>query len=447
MRWFNAKHAVDEQLQSFFSAMKGRKERDILIVLDDVLNVEEVIRFLPDHMNCHFVITTASPNKITERDRTYVLPVTPYATAHACTVAGIEDSSEAQLLSKAMGNVPILMEISGKLYSNKAATLDALVQASNDAVVGESFSISKCLRNLVDLAIAHIEASLGDATAAKALSTLACFNVDDLSLPIIDAVGGDEEFPVISSTLGLLSHKWDGDAYSMHPLIASVLRERMGRCAEASEILSRLWPRRMSGKGNASSFLLVWHTVALQQAFASQGAALTEKHLINLDKAATYLALSEGRHLETAAWLWGVIHSHNVATNTVTSDSVRVAKELSKLQYKLGKYELCEQTLKTCVSWSEALVGEKDPSHALLISLCAPLMPVNENSLATMGVASEVLVTDLTSSEAYTGDERRMRIESLIVLLLCTAQTRVDLGKMVPDALRSDIKKWQQALK
>lgn len=445
IQWINGKHYLKEQLVAFLTSMQGRAERDVLIVLDDVADSSSVVDQLPYNPNVHFVVT--SPLAPQSLGKANLVSINPLQQADAVSLLeGGLSHADSLAVTTALGNVPILVEIAGKLLGARAATYNDIISAANTAIVDDAFSISRCLDSLISIGLKFIDKERGSGSAEEELATLACFNVGDLSAPLLEALGGGS-LEVLASQVGILTHKWESESFAMQPVVASILRKRFNGCKAAAEVLERMWPRRMSGRGNAACSLLVWHSIALHVATVKGSLELTTPLINCLDKAANYLAIAEGRELGIAADLWSKVHNHNVQQKVVSDSSIRVARDLGRTLIKLKRFDEAQEVLATALRWSIAVGGEGLPAHAVLTANLAPLMPAAEESIETFHSNVEVLTKTLAAPDVvYSPEERKMMVECILVMLLCTAQSLVDMNKEVPAILRTDIARWRQEL-
>ena len=445
IQWIDARHSPLVQLQSFLGGMSGREESDVLFVMDDVTNLRNVLGSLPKHSRCHFILTSSESSDVgrSEINVVQLSPLLPHLSTQI--IGDVTDAQQSLRISTSLAHVPLLVDMATRLLGAGAISASQIDECSQAAIKNGEFSITACLEGLVELALRHLSSANLDTRVDVSLGALSCFNINDLTLPLFDAVDC-ASLTELACSVGLLQQKWNSDGFTMQPLVAKVLRKRVN-LEQAADALTGMWPRRMSGRGNAACASLVWHTVFLRSSFQERNLSLSPALRICMDKAANYLAILEGRDLPIASDLWFSIHKIHVSEGTVSETSVRIAKDLGRTLYRCQRFAESAEVLETALRWSEALVGDGAVSHSLLLSSYAPFLPSDEHSLQRLSQANDVLSQALAMPDvSYSTEERRMMTESLIGVLLCAAQIRVDIGQEVTPSMRADIEKWKGQL-
>lgn len=437
IQWFDGLGAAD-RVSEFVRNMKGRKESDVLFVLDDVESVASALESVPKRDNLYVLVTTSKLG-----DGAYpTMDVAPLGTAPSVSFfldTNLSDTA-CEGLANAFQGVPLLMFLASRLIATGkaevAAILGVVSAASN---VEGALSVSMAVKGLVELALSTLSES-----QVSTLVVLAHLHTASLGEELVEFVAGRHglaggEFSAAADALGLVSFTGDDTCVRIHNSVRDVLRDRAGSVTlpMVATMLLSAWPQRMRGRKAQLAAELPWHNLALLAAFRNSGVALTECMLRSLDKGASYLALQEGTHLGLAAEQWEPVLEAAQCAPDLTKEAIRTARDLGRVLYVLGRHVEAERDLRCALTWTERLYGRAHPMFGLVLGSYSPYLEPSEACLSQLdeGIAS------LTSQDqAFAAEEMKMIKEMLGVLMLCKAQTLTDLGKEVPDTLRASIK-------
>jgi hypothetical protein len=440
IQWFNGQHALASQLQHFFASMKGRKEKDVLLVIDDVDKPEEVLKLIPEHANVYVLMTTHAtevPNS-TKLASLSTSALTPQSSLQFASELMFSDELDGVFHN--LGYVPLLMHIASLLLAGEVCTALQLRRVLEEKEVrkNDTLSISSALTVLLDISVAEMEKTFPD--TRELLRVLSCFHTSDISDAVVGAVVGDPagQFAVNAAQLGIFSLKWEEGAFALHPLVAKVLRGTPPPpvLARAADALLSLWPRRWRGMGSHVAYNLVWHTYAVSQHFASGGVAFTPPLITSLDRSATFLAHAEARDLTIAAEMWLRIHEENDRQQRAPSaDGVRMLRECGRLLHFL-KDPRAEAVLRRAWEGSVAVHGRSAAESALILGCLGPYLPATQENVAVVEEAIAVLEGRLASVDVVLSKEEvRMLWQTVFVLLMCKGQYLTELGLEVPTSL------------
>lgn len=440
IQWFNGQHALKSQLQHFFSSMKGRKEKDVLLVVDDVASPEEVLELIPEHRGVYVLMTTSASDVASSTKLACLTPPALSPQASQQFTSELTFSEELADVFHNLGYVPLLMHVAALLIEGDvcdAAQLSRLL-VEKGVRHDDTLSISAALAVLLDIGIPELEKTYPHARAT--LRVLSCFHTSDISDAVVGAVVGDAagDFSVAAAQLGIFSLKWEEGAFALHPLVAKVLR---GPCAgpvlaAASDALLRLWPRRWRGMGSQVAYNLVWHTHAVAQRYAACGVALPPALVTSLDRSATFLAHVEARDLPVAAAMWYTIYEQYMArAEPPNADSVRVLRECGRLLHFL-KDERAEAVLQRAWADCVAVHGRGSAEAALVLGCLGPYLPATDANLSLVEEAVAVLEGHLASVDVVLArEEVRMVWQTICVLLMCKGQYMTEMQLAIPDGL------------
>ncbi|CAJ1023173.1 hypothetical protein, conserved [Leishmania lindenbergi] len=438
IQWFNGKHALQSQLQHFFASMKGRKEKDVLLVVDDVASPEEVLALIPEHASVYVLMTTSAANVMSSTKIACLSTSALSPQASWQFLSELTFSQELETMFYNLGYVPLLMHIASLLMKGDVCSAPQLGRLLMEKSVrrDDALSISAALSVLVDIGIAELEKTYPNARAM--LRIISCFHVSDVSDAVVGAIVGNAagDFSVTASQLGILSPKWEEGAFALHPLVAKVLREPLEAhvVAKAADALLSLWPHRWRGMGNRFAYNLVWHTYTVAQHFAACGATLMPAIVTSMDRSATFLAHVEVRDLAVAAQLWMQVYEQDVSRKEAPSpDSVRMLRECGRLLHFL-KDPRAEEVLQH--AWKDCVVvhGKSSAESALILGCLAPYLPATNANLSLVEEAVAVLEGRLVSVDLVLArEEVRMVWQTIFVLLMCKGQYMTEMHLAIPE--------------
>lgn len=442
VQWFNGHHALDSQLERFFLSMRGRKEKDVLLVLDDVASPEEVAKLLPNHKSV-YVIMTSSNTTVAAGPRISVaatLPLPPKAAEElTAEVDGLDAPEAVAEVLDTLGFVPLLVNLASLLMAGEVVSAPTLAKALNEKEVmkDSTLSVSNALTVLLTLALDEMSQEYPE--ARRQLALLSCFHVSDISDIVISTVCGDEgaQMAVIAAQLGVLSLKWEDSAFAIHPTVAAVLRHNLtdADVLTAATALKEMWPRRWRGMGSHIAYNLVWHSFALSGHFAARGVPLSEDMLACMDRSATFLAHSEARDLATAAALWHAVFVHQQAEGPPNADTVRIARECGRLMHFL-RDDRAEPVLQAAHDSAVAVHGADAAEAALVMGCLGPYLDTSLAAIEKVDRSIRVLESRLASVDFVVGkEETKMLLETIFVLLVRQGQMIEEAGQTIPDAL------------
>lgn len=444
IQWLQGERSLSEQLKTFFEGMRGRRERDVLLVIDDVADPDAAWQCIPKHENLYVVMTTSKPNvALCERYQAVPLAALPASTSAQMHSAVLDaEGSIYRDVYAAVGYVPLLMGFAQKLFELGVPADEVMEVVRQRLGPDGTLSISQVLQGLLLRAFAHVGGSQAHRLQQQA-SILACFHLGDLSFALVDKVAANDEAQLSSgivdldldaqlskrlSDMGLLTSKWDSDSCSMHRTVAATLRgplcpDHKAACEAAASLLLTMWPRRRRGTSTEDCMHLVWHTCAIQSAFTETKTPLTADMLQCLEKAARHCAEVEGRELTTAASMWMTVLSSLESQNPQPHvDIARLGRDCGRLLHYLRDPK-AGSILQLALHASDAVYGQTSCESALIMSLLAPYLSDSVESHERLQAAESSILSKLASTDdIMSKEELRMLKESLAVLLMRRAQ-------------------------
>lgn len=455
IQWFNGGSALPSQLLHFFLSMKGRLEKDVLLVADDVTDPSAVAAMIPKHDNLYLLLTAGQLTSPLASPEMFVLPTPPLGLQAARDLVSVFDDASGELddVLALLGYVPILVQIAGKLLDRLVVTpTELLAELQQEGVqVEHQLSISKALRTLLRRCLGALSASYPHCHTQLAM--LACCHLSDLSDAVVQAVVGEPEkgtsLATSAAELGVLSIQWQESAFAMHPSVGSILREGIspGDLAAVSENLLSLWPRRWRGTSSQDVYNLVWHTYALSRHFTERNVPFTAAMMSGMDRSAVLLAHLECRDLPIAAQLWRGVYQQHKETNNISAETVRMARECGRVLHVL-RDPSARDVLEDAHALCGAVHGQSAAESALILGCLAPYLPANEVTLHTLADGVAVLEARLDSVDSILSrQEIRMLIETMIVLVVCRGKFLQELGMTVPHELWDTLSDLNRRLK
>ncbi|KPA75418.1 putative mitochondrial hypothetical protein [Leptomonas pyrrhocoris] len=440
IQWFNGQHALASQLQHFFASMKGRKEKDVLLVVDDVDTPEAVIALIPEHPNVYLLMTT---NAAEVPSNTKLASLRPSALSPQSSqqfVSELPFSDELEGVFHNLGYVPLLMHIASLMIAGEVCSPLQLrrVLEGKEVRKNDTLSISGALAVLLEICIAEMEKTYPD--ARELLRVISCFHAGDISDAVVDAVVGDPagRFSVDAAQLGIFSLKWEENAFALHPLVRKTLQGTLSPSvlSRAAEALLGLWPRRWRGMGSQTAYNLVWHTYAICQRFIECQVPFTPSLITAMDRSAIFLAHVEARDLTVAVEMWlRIQHDNDAQQRPPSTESVRMLRECGRLLHFL-KDARAEAVLQR--SWKDSVTvhGRGAAESALILGCLAPYLLATAANMALVDESVAVLEAHLTSVDVVLGKEEvRMLWQTIFVLLMCKGQYMTELGLEIPAGL------------
>nr|CCC89267.1 conserved hypothetical protein [Trypanosoma congolense IL3000] len=442
IHWFDWCDSVQSRIAQFFRSMKGRKEKDVLLVVDGVVDLKLALQTLPDHPSVYVLLTTpADASSDSKVSVLKTLPLTVGATEQFSQVVTLEGVASAHVdVLHAVGRVPLLMHVACSLMEHGAITPEALQRELVSKGVGaeDTISVSHVLRVLLDVALKALELDWPGGT--KQLQKLALLDIHGIHYSIVDSIVGDgrgEKFAMLLSSLGVCGQRWEEPSLFVHSCVAQVLRHDVesGDLAQCAEVLLSLWPRRWRSVGSGTAYELVRHTAQLLSCFDARGLPLSDGLLLGLDRCATFLAHSEGKDLKEAAEFWMRVVSEHQKEGECTAEAVRVGRECGRLLHFLRDKRAAD-VLRYTYDLAVTVHGKQSPEAALILGCYAPYLSPSRESVQLLGEAATVLKTRVGCSEAALGrEEEHMVLETVFVLLMCQGQILQELGEVVPESL------------
>lgn len=438
IQWFNGTDtsALKDQLQGFMAAMKGRRETEVLLVIDDVASVAEAASQIPKHAHLCALITSKDATAAGS-EHVHVTHVSPLHSDAAARFVGPLLAAEGPgyvKLFEAVTFVPILMRHVVSLLERHVShdTILAGIHGAIDTDT-QTLSVSKVLTALLRLSLEHVEASHPGATSV--LGTLACMHIAHLSPQVLRAVFSScgvvdmqEGFALACSEIGLLTHKWDNDGFSMHSMVAQALRKLspdQNRCLDnAARAVASMWPRRWRGVGTDEVLQLVWHTCALLDNIEGPAVGsvaspkVSNEALLCLDRAATYCAHVEGRDLRVAARLWSAALQHHLRAAPAQPEEVhRIALECGKLLHVLRDPQ-ASSCLQLAVQAASEAFGDSSAQYAVAVALQCPYLDDMQETCDCVTKAIAALRSTLASTDDIRSQEEILMLHESIGTLL-----------------------------
>ncbi len=455
IQWFNAEHAVEDQLHEFVRGMKDRSEKEILLVFDDVQSVSTVSKLIPRHESICSLIIAQQPTKGSSGNGESApneFAVGPLAESAALEIApgassplSCSDPETTSALVRDLGHVPLLMAIADGLVLTGGFSPQDISSAlrTAGAVSSDAISVSDACTVLVKLALDKL--SIDAPLAHKILATSAALHISDLSPAILDAAAGTDasEFARKAEAIALLSHKWETESYALHRQVAQALLTLLDKTsqasilAEASQMLLSLWPRKTRSAGSALTESLVWHSLALRNTFMSLGVDFTEELITALDRSATYLAQSEGRHLSSAADLWESVVKFHLSKKIVSGAQVEAAWNCGRLQHFLRRPQAAA-TLKHAFETASAVQGKSSVEASLILACYAPYLDASSSAVSLLLDGAKTLQERSSTPGAAKADVKMMKESAAVILLRCI-QMYGEQGLEAPPHVQSSV--------
>eukprot|EP00796_Vickermania_ingenoplastis_P012979 gene12979-8830_t len=438
IQWCQGRHSFASQLQKLMEEMKGRKELDVLLVVDDAADVATVLKVLPKHPQFYVLITTSVP-----------LPEIP-ANAGITTVRPLQPAEAVELLPPGMKElssdetlrrvfefceyVPLLLQVAVPLVTEKVILPQALLRQleASGARSGTALSVSGALATMLELSVGAAEAQFSG--AREALRRLSCVHLGDISDAVLGAVveGDVAAFTTVTSRFALLTIKWESSAYAMHRTTAEVLRRGVTQeeLTKTATQLAVLWPRRWREIVSTQGYPLAWHSYALFNHFKALKAPLSTPLLRALDRSALFLAHYARQDLPLAAEMWcAVFDTYSSRKEAPDREAVRVGRECGRLLHFL-RDPRAQAVLETSYRWSGAVHGQDSVESALVLGCLAPYLDATPAAIAALDAGVAALEAALGGTEIVLGaEESRMLQETVFVLLVRKGQMLQETGK------------------
>ncbi|CBH08822.1 hypothetical protein, conserved [Trypanosoma brucei gambiense DAL972] len=455
VHWFDWDDSLESHLLQFFQSMKGRKEKDVLLVVDGTPNPQVVLQLIPDHPNVYALVTSSADpvgnlkipvlkaGSFTEVDADQFL--------QGINVEERATSSTRDVMH-AVCRVPILMHLACCLMESGSVSpeeLRSLLLAKGVGAEG-TISVSHALNVFLDVALNELESHFPDGT--KQLRTLAFFDVRNIPYAVVDSVVGSErgeEFVMFLTGLGICGQRWEDSSLFIHSCIADALLTGADDAIllRSAEVLQALWPRRWRSAGSSTAHELVRHTTALLKWFDARKLSLSNDLLLGLDRSATFLALNEGKELKKAAEFWIRVVNSDQHADRRTTEAVRVGRECGRLLHFL-RDQRASSVLQYAYHLGVAVYGQQSPEAALILGCYAPYLPSSHETVQLLCQSAAALKNRLGCAEAVLGrEEERMLLETVFVLYMCQGQMLQELGELVPDSLWESLQSVEKELK
>lgn len=460
-------------LGNFMSAMRGRAEKDVLLVFDGVADPDAVSEMLPKHPNMHALMTTPK-HDLASTKSLHVVPLEPLsedAVRHLYPSDGADEARVA--LYRSLGFVPLLITMCRSLLVTGAASVEQLsvaVEKLQSQRPDGHFSVSEHLATLLTFALGHVRSELGDDGLAM-LRCLICFHMESLTPTVMDSViaayrregSGDDAERVISlfRDLNLLTEKWEGEGTTCHTSVVSCLRSSCeGEHLEtAAKVLLGMFPRRWRGMGGDVAMDLVRHTRSVVEMFVMHKKPFTAPLLGCCDRAASICAYHEGRELHTAVELWRhMLQQWRAQSNGVlTADIFRISSEAGKVMHHIRHPE-AHAMLQDAHAAACELYGALSSEAAVTLGTLSLYLDDTLDTCKLLRTAESTIQAKLSSTDdVIIADEAKMLREVIAVLLTRRVQIAEALGNHtdpstegVWDALqrhRLEMQRAQQASK
>jgi hypothetical protein len=359
-----------------------------------------------------------------------------------------------------LGNVPLLITLADALIANAPLMSPGVISGElrkSGAVSEDSLSVSEACGVLVKLALRHLGTEYKSVHTTLALA--AALHISDISPAILDAAaaaagssGSSSEFARKAEELGLLTHKWETDSYALHRLVAHTLLVSLDKgtqaavLSDAARLIHSLWPRRTRSAGSTVAEGLVWHSLALRNNFLELGIGFTDELVTVLDRSATYMAQTEGRHLNAAVEMWASVVDHYAEKKIVSGAQVEAAWNCGRLQHFLRRPE-AGITLKHAFETACAVQGRSSIEAALVLSCYSPYLDASQAAGQLLLDAAKTL--EERSAGATTASnkaETKMIKEAAVVLLLRFGQVCRERGEELPAGVQPRLDKLRQDL-
>ncbi|EAN94211.1 putative NADH-ubiquinone oxidoreductase complex I subunit [Trypanosoma cruzi] len=453
IQWFDARGgSLPSELLQFFHSMRGRKEKDVLLVIDSVDDPHEALRHIPKHTNVYTLLTTSVPIESSTKVGTInVQSLSPDGVARFSHLTEVEESKTVADVLFALGYVPLLMHVALCLMESGSTSPEELKrELLAKGVDGNgTLSVSYAIGVLVEIALAGLETHMPG--GIRVLVMTALFDIRGVSYAVVDRLVGDESgeaFVMQAARLGLCDQRWDEGSLTMHPSVAQILRTKADstHVAECTKVLLSLWPRRWRGAGSSVANELARHTRAISEVSDARQIPLNNDLLVCLDRSATLLAFNEGKDLLTAAELWLRVVRANQNAERRDAEAVRIGRECGRLLHFLRDARAGD-VLRYAFDLACAVRGKQSAEASLILGCYAPYLPASMDAVRMLQVGVASLENRMTSSDTVLGkEEGRMLQETIFVLLVRQGQMLQEMGETVPASVWAALQELEQRI-
>ena len=458
IQWFDAQDSLPSRLKEFYATVQGRLERDVMFIFDNVTDLASVAQYIPTNDSFHTVITmpvmdTSSMNAnrdFLNKYKAAIFPCTPLDPNYSKEIVQMEtlDPEVERKVCDYLANCPLLLRVAHHLLgSGEVTTPEELAKSledfhgKNDGVI----SISQTLQFLINMGIAKMEKEFENVNIRDALTLLSCLNVENLSTGIIRSAIGDErgdDFAATAAAVGIFEPHLESDGWIMHPSVARSLRQDSSNLQahidKAITYITEDWPRRMRGHGLQHAWHLVKHVEALQKVIPE--GKVTPEAVQLMNKAAMFLAHTEGKELALAAQLWkGVLDALATPAASTAMDAEEaaiVSLDYGRVLSRLGRHEQATVALNAALERCRAAFGEASVEAATATAATANYLPDAVKSLQLVKQAASALehALDGSSAKVYGIEEVDLHRRNLFGLLVRTGQLieALDQGPVPP---------------
>ncbi|RNF26037.1 uncharacterized protein Tco025E_01742 [Trypanosoma conorhini] len=441
IQWFDARDSLPSEVVHFFHSMRGRREKDVLLVIDGVDDPHAALRLIPEHANVYTLLTCSAPIECpTQMSVLKVQPLPPNGVEQFPHAMELEDSRTLGEVLSALGYVPLLMHVASCLMESGSTSAEEIKRALlAKGIDGEgTLSISCALGVLLELALVVLETQRPGGTRVLAMTAL--FDISSISYTLLDRLLGDdsgEAFALQAAELGICDQRWDEGSLTLHPSIAQTLLNKADAACveECTRALLWLWPRRWRGAGSSVAHELMRHTRAICKSCDARQMPLNDELLLCLDRSATLLALIEGKDLPTAAELWLRVIRANQEVAKRDVEAVRIGRECGRLLHFL-RDERAGDVLRYAFELACAVHGKQSAEASLVLGCYAPYLAASGEAMRVLQGGVAALEHRMASADTVLGrEEARMLQETVFVLLLRQGQMLQEMGETVPASL------------
>lgn len=444
--WFNGKLPLEPQILRLLGEVKGRKEKGVLLVIDDASDLAEVKKLMKSS-DFLTVVATVSP----------VVPLGDVASQSACTiyrVPALKDVFTSVLFQKlvasplstqeppshrivkALAGVPLFINMCGSVRRCKPSISDDQLCELLESLVSSdgTVSLSKHTNALVALARQQVSPD-----TIKLLERIALLNLAEISAVVVEALVGPSGVRCAEEAVsaGLLSPNWGGEGYLLHASVAAALAPKSSSLSaahrEVSKALLGVWPKRWRGTGATTALSLMWHAVTLARNASNMESLSVDFGL--LAEQAVAFATQNDRSLR--AVIPELSFAALKALPMGHTSRMRVLLELGKVLLQ-SDHPSASSTLQLATEEAVRCCGPESAEASLAVAYRSKYLPPSQENRALVAASAarlEGCLSNPNSAELLSRDEVRMYRECIFILLVSQGRITEALGCPVDEDL------------
>eukprot|EP00760_Papus_ankaliazontas_P012199 PhM_4_TR15215/c0_g1_i2/m.32744 len=412
VRWFDASACLETQITSFVSQVKGRKERDVMLIFDNAKDAASMAPHLPAALNIYKVVVTETAEGWGP-DAFLV---------HATSVPQLADKElgpNGSVLADQLGNVPLLLRLAGGLIRGAHMTQGDVMK-----VVDGKDTFEERLEALLRVAVAKVD----EVEHATWLLCACCLvSPQRVPVPFLSGLASTSDISdalSILHELEILHDSLDGSETAfIHPKVQETVSKLLRHRLDATTVtvargLSEAWPRRMRHLNPDSAFNMLCHTQRLSH--VSGDTAVTAEMYACYDKAAQYLVHTLGRDFPLAIELTEKCMKCTVVSPGKMSSMLL---DVGKMKAKLKDDEGALQAFKRAHDYASEVHGEDSPEAAVAVAFMANLVPHTADTAALMRKASVILAAQFNRKDDLLPEDRTFYLECWLGVAVTLARS------------------------